>query len=225
MSSVELGHTRFSKDSLMTTNSIHYSNNYTNQQTQEINNNTHPSYLMSSLSTTTPTASLTTSMSTMETTTAATPPPPNPFPSRDPIQLLGDYMLRGWVLMGDTCQSCPTIPLVFNKHDKVYFCVQCEQHYLPESHSSSVKNETKTSHSIKNIQKDESIIKETTITSSPTLPSNDSYIMNRFYKELQSTVISLCDSSSISEKLSIIDLLEREWRVYQSFLSTRKIMP
>jgi uncharacterized Zn finger protein (UPF0148 family) len=202
---------------------------------------TTPNTTIDGNTTTIATGAATTTSSSSTTTTTRMTPSSNSIHSRDPISLLGDYMLRGWVLMGDTCRSCPTIPLVFNKREQIYLCVQCEQRYLPETpSSSSINNEMKTSlsstrdthqhneESTRKRQQEEETV-TTMMISSPSslslLPSNDSHLMNQFYRELQSTLTSLCVSSSITEKLSIIDLLEREWRVYQSFLSVRKISP
>ena len=42
---------------------------------------------------------------------------------------LGEYMLQGWALMGETCpEGCPC-PLVFKRSTGVYKCVQCDQQF------------------------------------------------------------------------------------------------
>ena len=138
----------------------------------------------------------------------------------DPIPELGKYMLHGWVLMGDTCPSCPSIPLVFNRKDQLYLCVQCRrEHYSserlsqgirPSIPSTSIKESSSTSSSSLSIKEEENTTTTTTT------------ILETLLEEIQWTITSLKSSCSISEKLLLIDLLEREHRVYQSFLFTHE---
>jgi uncharacterized Zn finger protein (UPF0148 family) len=42
---------------------------------------------------------------------------------------LGQYMLQGWALMGETCPSGCPCPLVFRKATGIYKCVACDQEF------------------------------------------------------------------------------------------------
>jgi uncharacterized Zn finger protein (UPF0148 family) len=46
---------------------------------------------------------------------------------------LGQYMLQGWALLGETCPSGCPCPLVFKKSSNIYKCVQCDEEF-PTAH-------------------------------------------------------------------------------------------
>jgi uncharacterized Zn finger protein (UPF0148 family) len=116
---------------------------------------------------------------------------------------LGNYMLQGWALMGETCPTCLTVPLVFHRRDHTYLCVQCERRYKldPNETSDEVIKSTVSSQQIN----------EKAATSLD--------LADDLLREIQWTVKALHETSVISEKHSLIELLEQEWRFYQSLKS------
>ena len=49
----------------------------------------------------------------------------------DPSAKLGEYMLKGWTMMGDICLECPQgIPLMRSKAQDQLICVACKKDYL-----------------------------------------------------------------------------------------------
>ena len=49
----------------------------------------------------------------------------------DPSARLGDYLLKGWTMMGDVCEDCPQgIPLMRSKAQDQLICVACMKDYL-----------------------------------------------------------------------------------------------
>jgi len=49
----------------------------------------------------------------------------------DPSQLLGEYLLKGWTMMGDACTFCNHgVPLMRSKAADQLICVMCGKDYL-----------------------------------------------------------------------------------------------
>ncbi|KAK9728379.1 hypothetical protein K7432_001165 [Basidiobolus ranarum] len=67
--------------------------------------------------------------------------------------LIGNYLLKGWVLMDDTCStpSC-SVPLMRSKDNKIKFCVLCDD---PEKQSKSEPKKSPLSNEVQNTSEQE----------------------------------------------------------------------
>jgi uncharacterized Zn finger protein (UPF0148 family) len=54
----------------------------------------------------------------------------------DPSQLLGQYLLQGWTMMGEACTTCDQgVPLMRSKAGDKLICVSCGKDYLAQTPS------------------------------------------------------------------------------------------